>query len=288
MKLFVFGLGYSASHFVSGLTAVDVAGTKRAPQKAPEAGVEILAFDGARADAAIARRLDESDTLLVSVPPDDNGDPVMRCFRERLAASRWRAIVYLSTIGVYGDHGGAWVDERSAARTTSPRGRARLKAENAWRDFGRSVDAPVHILRLAGIYGPGRNMLAKLRRGEAQRIVKPEQVFNRIHVADIAQAIGLTIEAKGQGDVWNVADDEPAPPQDVVAFAADLLGLPAPPEVDFERAEMSAAARSFYGDNRRVSNAKLKRELGFRPLYPTYREGLRALAASGEAGSGLL
>lgn len=199
MKLFVFGLGYSASHFASHLTGADSVGTRRAPQKAHDAGVEILAFDGERADAAIAQRLDESNTLLVSIPPDDNGDPVLRRFGGRLIASRWRAIVYLSTIGVYGDHGGAWIDERSAAKTTSPRGRARLKAENAWRDFGRDVDAPVHILRLAGIYGPGRNMLAKLRQGDVQRIVKPGQVFNRIHVADIAQAISRTIAAKGQG-----------------------------------------------------------------------------------------
>jgi nucleoside-diphosphate-sugar epimerase len=279
---FIFGLGYSARHFAR-TAGANVVGTKRAPSgEAREAGVEILAFDGERTDAAVAQRLNESDTLLISIPPDEKGDPVLRHFGERLAASRWRAVVYLSTIGVYGDHAGAWVDEGSPARATSSRGRARLAAENEWRNFGRSAGATVHILRLAGIYGPGRNMLKKVREGEAQRIVKPGQVFNRIHVEDIAQAISLAIGVGGQGDVWNVADDEPAAPQDVVAFAAELLGLAAPAEISFEHAAMSAAARRFYGDNRRVSNAKLKRELGFEPLYPTYREGLRALAAAGE------
>jgi nucleoside-diphosphate-sugar epimerase len=198
---------------------------------------------------------------------------------------RLSAIVYLSTIGVYGDHGGAWIDETSRASPRSERGRDRLAAETQWIALGASIDVPVHILRLAGIYGPGRNLLLKLRAGEARRIVKPGQTFNRAHVEDIAQAIGLTLVAGGRGEVWNVADDEPSPPQDVIAFAAGLLGLPPPPEEPFETADMTPMARSFYADNKRVSIAKLKKQLGFAPKYPSYREGLRALAEAGEGGA---
>lgn len=284
MKLFVFGLGYSARHFAAGLRGARVVGTSREARQAgtADAGVEVLVFDGAKADPAIEARLAESDALLVSIPPSADGDPVLARFAAALAASPWRAIVYLSTVGVYGDHGGAWVDEASALRPGSARNRARVGAEQAWLELGRAIGAPVHILRLAGIYGPGRNALVNLRENRARRIVKPGQVFNRIHVADIAQAIALTIEAGGEGDIWNVADDDPAPPQDVIAFAAGLLGVKPPPEAAFDTAEMTPMARSFYGDNKRVSNVKLKNRLGFAPLYPTYRDGLRALAASGE------
>ncbi|HLH48368.1 MAG TPA: SDR family oxidoreductase [Roseiarcus sp.] len=284
MKLFVFGLGYSARHFVAGLRGARVVGTSREARQAGtgDARVEILAFDGAKADPAIEARLAESDVLLVSIPPSEDGDPVLARFAPMLAASSWRTIVYLSTIGVYGDHGGAWVDETSALRPSSARNRARVEAEQAWLRLGREIGAPVHLLRLAGIYGPGRNALVNLREGRARRIVKPGQVFNRIHVEDIAQAIGLAIGRGGEGGVWNVADDEPAPPQDVIAFAAGLLGVTPPREAAFDTAEMTPMARSFYGDNKRISNAKLKNRLGFAPLYPTYREGLRTLAASGE------
>ncbi len=285
MRLFVFGLGYSARHFVAGLADAEVVGTAREAGKAEKDDrVELLAFDGARADPAIQTHLSKSDALLISIPPGEGGDPVLTHFAAMIAGSRWRAIVYLSTVGVYGDHGGAWVDETSATRPSSARNRARVDAEQGWLRLGREIGAPVHILRLAGIYGPRRNALINLRDGRARRIVKPGQVFNRIHVADIAQAIGLAIEAGGAGEIWNVADDEPAPPQDVIAFAAALLGLPAPPDEPFGSADLTPMARSFYSDNRRVSNAKLKRKLGFKPHYPTYREGLGALAAAGEGG----
>jgi dTDP-4-dehydrorhamnose reductase len=284
LRLFAFGLGYSAQRFVAGLNGATVVGTTREARNlaAADKGVEILGFDGEKADGSIPARLAASDILLVSVPPREQGDPVLDCFASAISATPWRAIVYLSTIGVYGDHGGAWIDEESTTRPTSPRGRARLAAENAWRRLGPEINTPVHILRLAGIYGPRRNTLVKLRDGRMQSVVKPGQVFNRIHVADVAQAIGLAFGAKGPGEIWNVADDEPAPPQDVAAFAATLLNLPPPMELPFESAELSPMARSFYEENKRVSNAKLKRALGFAPLYPTYREGLRALAAAGE------
>jgi hypothetical protein len=266
LNLFVFGFGYSARYFVGRLSGWEVAGTTRAAHKEAREDVELLHFDGNSAEASISARLMAGEALLVSIPPSGGGDLVLQWFAPAIAKGRWRAIVYLSTVGVYGDHRGAWIDEGSATEPSLARNRARLEAERAWLKLGREIGAPVHILRLAGIYGPGRNALVNLREGRARRIVKPGQVFNRIHVADIAQAIGLTLEAGGPGDIWNVADDEPAPP----------------PEAPFESADLTPMARSFYGDNKRVSNAKLTRELGLRLLYPSYREGLGALAAAGE------
>ncbi len=285
MRIFCFGLGYCALHFLDSQQGVAASGTVRDADKARalvREGVAAAVFDGARVDAAVAPNLAAAEALLVSIAPGAE-DPVLARFSEAIrAAANLRAIVYLSTIGVYGDHGGAWVDETSAAVSRSERGRARLAAEAQWRALGAATGASTHILRLAGIYGPGRNPLIKLRQGEARRIAKPGQVFNRAHVEDIAQAIGLALAAPGPGGVWNVADEEPAPPQDVIAFAAQLLGIEPPPEEPFETADMTPMARSFYADNKRVSIARLKRELGFTPKYPTYREGLRALAAAGE------
>jgi nucleoside-diphosphate-sugar epimerase len=285
VKIFCFGLGYSALHFLARQESIEASGTVREAEKAEALasdGVEAFIFDGRRADAALAPRLAAAEALLVSVAPGAD-DPVLARFAGPISAmKRLRAIVYLSTIGVYGDHAGAWIDEAAETAARSQRGRARIVAESQWRALGAAMDVPVHILRLAGIYGPGRNLLVKLREGGARRIVKPGQVFNRAHVDDIAQAIALTLRAGGQGGIWNVADEEPAPPQDVMAFAAGLIGMAPPPEEPFETADMTAMARSFYADNKRVSIAKLKRELGFAPLYPTYREGLGALAAAGE------
>ena len=184
-------------------------------------------------------------------------------------------MIYYSTIGVYGDHAGAWVDETSATRTRTARGLARLDDEARWTAAARERGAEADILRLAGIYGPGRNALVSLRRGEARRIVKPGQLFNRAHVDDIAQASRLVLTCGLPGQIWNVADDEPAPPQDVVAYAAALLGLEPPPEEPFDEARLSPMAQEFYADNKRVSIAKAKALLGFEPAYPTYREGLR-------------
>jgi nucleoside-diphosphate-sugar epimerase len=208
---------------------------------------------------------------------------VLAHFGDVLARSpRQRSIVYLSTIGVYGDSGGAWVDETSEAHPGSARSKARLAAERAWQKFSGTRCA-VAILRLAGIYGPGRNALVNVANGTAKRLVKPGQVFNRIHVDDIAQAIDACF-SHGASGIFNVADDEPGPPQDVIAFAAKLLDVPPPPEFPFDAAQktMSPMAQSFYAENRRVRNDRLKRELGVRLMYPTYREGLRALLAAGE------
>ena len=285
MRLFAFGLGYSARR-IARLPAIEASGTVRSAEAAEalrSEGIEAFVFDGVQADAGLAAALARAQTILISAPPGPSGDPVVRAFaREISAAPDLKRILYLSTIGVYGDWGGAWIDETSETRTTSPRGRWRLAAEEQWRALGAERAVPVDILRLAGIYGPGRNALAKLREGDARRIVKPDQVFNRVHVDDIAEAARLLVAAGAPGGVWNLADEEPAPPQDVIAFAAELLGLDPPPEEPFEGAAMSEMSRSFYEDNRRVRIDKLKRELGFRPLYPSYREGLRALARAGE------
>jgi nucleoside-diphosphate-sugar epimerase len=207
---------------------------------------------------------------------------VLRHFEKELAAAKPRSVVYLSTVGVYGDHGGAWVDEESECRPFSKRSRERLLAENEWRRFGAESGAPVAIIRLAGIYGPGRGPFEKIKAGTARRIVKPGQVFNRVHVDDIARIVEAAFEKRADG-IFNGVDDEPAPPQDVLLYAAELLGLPPPPEVQFDNAKLSAIARSFYAESKRVRNDKVKRALGVTLRYPTYREGLRATLAEAAA-----
>ncbi|RXG99939.1 SDR family oxidoreductase [Bradyrhizobium zhanjiangense] len=280
MRLFILGFGYSARHFVRrfGGAFSHIAGTVRDPtQRHDLAGIELHPFSGRDPGRRAVERISDADVLLISIPPGSAGDPALAAFGNVLAADR-RKVVYLSTIGVYGDHGGGWVDESTPAQTVLDRTRVRLAAERAWTDTARG---DVAILRLAGIYGPGRNALATLRAGTARRIIKPGQVFNRIHVDDIASAIMAAIHHQG-GGTWNVCDDEPAPPQDVIAYAAQLMGVAPPPEEAFATAEMSAMARSFYASSARVSNAKLKRELGVTLACPTYRHGLDALWCAGE------
>ena len=285
--LLAFGLGFSARCYVEtfGARWDRVIGTVRETGEnahPPTPGrVEILPFDGAQPRAELRAALGETDALLISIPPVGGLDPTLRCLGDNIATSRRiRSIVYLSTVGVYGDHDGVEVDETTPPRPVSDRSRARLAAEQAWSEIGAQSAIPVALLRLAGIYGPGRNTLVGLREGTARRVVKPGQVFNRVHVADVARAIDAAFVRRASGP-FNVCDDEPCPPQDVVAFAAELLGLPAPPEQSFAaiRASLSPMARSFYGENKRVRNDRLKRELGVELKYPTYRDGLRALAA---------
>jgi nucleoside-diphosphate-sugar epimerase len=284
VKLFVFGLGYSAMHYVRtrGRDA-QVAGTVRTKGKAEairiDSGqIEALVFDNSSSDTAVAERLAAANHLLVSIPPSDASDPVLAAFEEAIAGAPYLArIVYLSTIGVYGDHGGAWIDEDTPPRPKSARGKARVAAEAAWIALGTRTGKEVTILRLAGIYGPGRNAFINLRRGTARRLIKPGQVFNRIHVDDIARAIQAAFAADAASGVFNVTDDEPAPPQDVIAYAADLASIARPPDLPFETADITAMARSFYGENKRVSNRRLKERLGVALAFPTYREGLRAL-----------
>ncbi|WP_439408678.1 SDR family oxidoreductase [Bradyrhizobium sp. DASA03076] len=275
MRLFILGLGYSARHFVRrfGGSFSHVAGTVRDPATRDDlAGVELHGFSGGRPADATVNRIRDADVLLISIPPDSSGDPALAALGDVLATGR-RKVVYLSTIGVYGDHAGGWVDESTPPQSSLDRARLRVAAEQAWTE---TTQGDVAILRLAGIYGPGRNALVTLRGGTARRIIKPGQVFNRIHVDDIASAIMAAI-THASGGTWNVCDDEPAPPQDVVTYAAQLMGIAPPAEEAFATAEMSAMARSFYASSARVSNAKLKRELGVTLAYPTYRHGLDAL-----------
>jgi nucleoside-diphosphate-sugar epimerase len=289
VRIFFFGLGYCARRFIALGQMIEASGTTRSDEGVATLRAEGIAahrFDGGHGEEGLPADLDRAEAIVVSISPEPGGDAALIHFGEQIAsASRLRRVLYLSTIGVYGDHGGKWVDETSATLAATARGRARLDAEALWLALGAKRGVAVDILRLAGIYGPGRNALVKLREGRARRIVKPGHVFNRTHVDDVAQAMRLVLAAEGASEIWNVADEEPAPPQDVVAFAAALLKLPPPPEEDFDAAGLTPMAASFYADEKRVSIAKARARLGFRPIYPTYREGLLALAGAGEGTS---
>ena len=280
-RLFCFGLGYTALALARQLTAEGwrIAGTTRATDKharLADEGFDIYGFarDLPLEDPAAA--LTGTTHVLASIAPDESGDPVLAhhlAELRRCAALEW--VGYLSTTGVYGARDGAWVDEADAVAPTMPRTRRRVAAEGHWLASG----LPAHIFRLAGIYGPGpgRNALDTVRTGTARRIVKPGQVFGRVHVDDIVQVLRASMARPNPGAIYNVADDEPAPPQDVITFACELLGVAPPPEVPYEQAELSPMAHSFYADNRRVDNTRIKRELGVMLRYPTYRAGLRAI-----------
>jgi nucleoside-diphosphate-sugar epimerase len=286
LRVFFFGLGYCARRLVQREAWIEASGTARSAETVAalrREGIEAYQFDGTDADPGLEQALGAAEAIVVSIPPRDGAGATVDRFGAIIAAApALRRIVYYSTIGVYGDHAGEWVDETSATRTRTARGRARLEDEARWTAAARTRGAEADILRLAGIYGPGRNALVNVRRREARRIIKPGQVFNRAHVDDIAEISRLVLTRGLNGQVWNVADDEPAPPQAVIAYAAALLGLEPPPEEPFEQARLSPMAREFYADNKRVSIAKAKAELGFAPAYPTYREGLKALAEAGE------
>jgi nucleoside-diphosphate-sugar epimerase len=283
MNLFVFGLGFSARRFVEreGARFERISGTVTEPEKAralsAESSHRVYGFGPEADDPRIAGDLAEADALLISAPPGRDGDTVLARYEGAIRNSRIRWIGYLSTIGVYGDQGGAWIDETTEAAPRSERSRSRLAVERAWLRLGDETGKAVQVFRLSGIYGPGRNPFVKLREGKAQRIIKRDQVFNRIHVDDIATTLAASLDRPRNGAVYNVTDDEPTPPQVVTEHAADLAGLPLPPAVDFETADLSPMARSFYGENKRVRNRLIREELGVNLAYPTYREGLAAL-----------
>ena len=285
VRLFIFGLGYSASAFAHAFRAKAdwIGGTVREPDKAASLasdGLHTFVFDGENPGAGVAEALRDATHVLVSIAPG-TADPVLAVHGGTIRdAPHLRWIGYLSTVGVYGDHGGDWVDEATAPRPVSRRSRERVVAEEAWSALAAECGVPLAIFRLAGIYGPGRNAFVNLAGGRAKRIVKPGQVFNRIHVDDIAQVLAAAVTLNASG-VFNVADEEPAPPQDVVAYAAGLMGVDPPPEVPFDDADMTPMARSFYGENKRVSNRRLKNDLGVVLRYPTWREALTALWQDG-------
>ena len=284
--LLVFGLGFSARVLVDRLVPAGwaVRATVRDADRAAALraeGIDALPFDGTAPVTDVLGLFEDVSHILSSVPPGADGDPVLIHHGGDIAARAneiaWAG--YLSTTGVYGDRAGGWVDETSDLAPATERGRRRVAAEAGWCGLWRSAGLPVHLFRLAGIYGPGRNALKTVRAGQARRIVKPGQVFSRIHVADIATVLEASIARPDPGAAYNVCDDDPAPPQDVVALACELLGVDPPPEIPFEAAEMSEMGRSFYAESKRVSNRRIKEDLGVRLAYPGYRAGLAALLA---------
>ncbi|MCL4767831.1 MAG: SDR family oxidoreductase [Hyphomicrobiaceae bacterium] len=282
--LLCFGLGYSARAIAARLHEQGwrISGTARSSDSAARIarmGYEGLVFDGSIPSDAVRDALGAATHLLVSIPAGETGDPALACHMGDIARAEGLAwIGYLSTVGVYGDRQGAWVDEDSPPRPTSDRSRRRLDAERAWLALGERCGKRVQVFRLAGIYGPGRSAFDALRAGRARRIVQPGQVFNRIHVEDVARVVAAAAASPGRHSVYNVADDEPAPPQDVIAFAAGLLGLPLPPEVSLADAGLGPMAASFYAESKRVGNRRIKEDLGIQLAFPTYREGLLDLA----------
>jgi nucleoside-diphosphate-sugar epimerase len=283
--LFVFGLGYSAKAFADRLrdSGTRISATCRSPEKRAALlaqGIDAHLFDRDHPlDAAGKAALDQASHLLSSVPPDDQGDPVVdQHGSDILSAAPFDWIGYLSTTGVYGDCDGDWVDETAPMAPSGTRGQRRVDAEAAW--FALAAAGPVHSFRLAGIYGPGRSALDTVRQGRARRVVKPGQVFSRIHIDDITNILTASTARPNPGAAYNCCDDEAAPPQDVIAYACDLLGVAPPPEIPFEDADLSPMAKSFYRDNKRVSNTRIKEELGVTLNWPNYRDALRAIASS--------
>lgn len=286
-RLFVFGLGYTGLALAGQMKSLgwNVAGTAQRPGKIRDLhtlGIEAYTFNREHPLPAPAAALSDAAYVLNTIPPDDGGDPVYDLHGGDLVTlgPQLRWFGYLSTTGVYGNHEGKWVTEDTPPQPASQRAKARLKAERDWLELADKCGLATHIFRLSGIYGPGRNALAEMRAGTARRIDKEGQVFNRIHVEDIVRALIASMHHPRAGRVYNLADDEPAPSHEVVAHAARLLGLEPPPLVPFADARLSPMAASFYADNKRVDNTRLKQELGLRLAYPTYREGLVQIAKS--------
>lgn len=289
MKLFIFGAGYTARHFarLEGGRFSRISATVRSSEKAAllaGEGIDGFVFNAQECDDRILQKVAASDAVLVTSQPASDGDQVLRTFGEALrSAPRLKWIGYLSTVGVYGDHQGRWVNEKTEILPSSSRSIQRAATELDWLAFGKVNHKAVQVFRLAGIYGPGRNAFVKLVSGTAQRLKKPGQVFNRTHVEDIAAALIASLGRPRAGAIYNVTDNEPAPPQDVVTFAAGLMKMEPPPERPFDPKQLSSMAVSFYGENKRVDNSLIKQELGLKLKYPTYREGLGSLFEKGFA-----
>lgn len=283
MKLVIIGVGYSAGYVarVAMAEGHEVFGTVRDAERAAaisRSGIPTCVFGGFAVPKRLEQEIATADALLVSAPPGEDGDPALNALASAIEASPIRWIGYFSTTGVYGDHGGGWVDESTSTDGARPTSQRRVEAERDWLALGERTGKAVAILRLSGIYGPGRNAIHNLRAGKARRLIKPGQVFSRIHVEDIAGIVMASLAQPRPGAIYNLADDEPAPPQDIVTFAATLMRVEPPPEEPFDPARLSPMAAAFYAENRRVSNGLVKRELGYRFRYPTYREALTSLA----------
>lgn len=284
MRLLVFGYGFSGRALARRLAAEGwaVAATHRTPEAAAAIAADGVQPVDASSRDALSQALAGARALLVTAPPGADGCPGLNALVPALAQAGafpdWTG--YLSTTGVYGDRRGGWVTERSRLAAQSVEGARRVGAERDWLDVGRGMGLSVAIFRLPGIYGPGRSAFDRLRAGRAQRIAAPGQVFSRIHVDDLAAGLAASIRRPRAGGIYNLCDDEPAPNPDVIAYAAGLLGVPPPPEIPLAEAALSPAAMRFYAESKRVSNALAKAELGWRPAYPTYREGLRAILAA--------
>ncbi|GAB5427825.1 MAG: SDR family oxidoreductase [Devosia indica] len=285
-QAFFFGLGFSsinAAHAMRENGFARIGGTVRSSEKAAHlraGGIDAVLFDGMAPGPEVGQALATASHVILSIAPDEAGDPALRHHRADLdAASQLQWLCYYSTVGVYGDFDGEWIDETAPLVPRNMRSDRRVLAEQAWRDYAAERGVPLCILRLAGIYGPGRSSFDKLRAGTARRVIKPGQVFNRIHVADIARVTALAADQRLDG-TFNLADDEPAPPQDVIAHAAQMIGLDVPPDLPIETAEMTPMQRSFYRDNKRVSNRAIKQALGIELLYPDYRAGLAQILES--------
>ena len=281
MNLLIFGYGFSSRALARSLPDHwNVRATTRTQEKAEriaEDGVTSLIFPG----TDMAEHIAWASHVLLSAGPQDGRDPVLLELRDAFVSARHLEWVgYLSTTGVYGDHKGGWVTEDAPLTPATKRGQARVAAEGEWMTLFHKHQLPVHLFRLAGIYGPGRGPFAKVRAGTARRIIKEGQVFSRIHVDDIAQVLRASIAQPNPGAAYNVCDDDPAPPQDVIAHAAELLSLPIPPAIRFEDAEMTPMARSFYAESKRGDNTRSKDELGVRLIYPDYRVGLAQLLSN--------
>lgn len=282
-QLFCFGVGYCAQALAQAMRdqGVPVSGTSREGEK-PRDSLKIYRFDPPAQVPDLAQALADATHILVSIPPMKEGDVVLSHYQNFIAekASNLQWLGYLSTTGVYGDRAGGWVSEASETRPTMERSAGRLLAEQDWQAFAKRVDLPLHIFRLAGIYGPDRNALEAVRSGKAHRTIKPGQIFSRIHVADVVQVLRASMAAPDPGALYNVCDDLPTPPQTVVEFACNLLGQEPPPAIDFDKADLSQMARSFYTDNKRVRNDRIKSDLGVALEYPSFVEGLTALLES--------
>lgn len=276
--LLCLGFGFSARTLALQLDTAEwnITGTSRSAEGAT--AIRSLGFNAEIFDAMKSIPKDVSH-IVSSVPPDANADPVLRRFDSELGAraTSFAWVAYLSTTGVYGDHVGAWVDENTPLTPNTERGQRRVDAENYWYELHQKNHLPLQIFRLAGIYGPGRNTLLNLKDGTAKRVIRAGQIFSRIHVEDIAGILNASMAKPHPGRAYNVADDLPAPPQDVVSYGAELLGMEPPPEIAFEAANLSPMARSFYADSKRVSNARVKQELDYRFKFPDYRVGLKSL-----------